>query len=159
MTDTTTPPNDRKHKWSETAPRYCLNCNAPMSDLVQERCTPVSPAQPPNDSVEETAKEFESSLAEVLEQKFPKLNADDTTKQSPNNRSQALTLYAQACVMNRAALNRVREKERSRLLMELRKCYLGNYKLQDGSRKVEIQMTERMFEEMRSPNTTEEKER
>jgi len=43
----------------------------------------------------------EEKLRETLEELFPKLNTDDPTIPSPNNRSAALVLYAEALILMR----------------------------------------------------------
>lgn len=47
-------------------------------------------------------KGWEESLRNDLEELFPKLNEDDITKPSPNNRSAAIVLYAKAVIAIRS---------------------------------------------------------
>lgn len=42
---------------------------------------------------------YKARLEDILEEHFPKLNADDTSKPSPNNRSAALMMYADTVIL------------------------------------------------------------
>lgn len=48
---------------------------------------------------EKIKEEFRCELEVFLDEHFPKLNVDDTSKPSPNRRSAALCLFAEACLL------------------------------------------------------------
>jgi len=57
-----------------------------------------------------TIQDFKENLEIVLDEYFPKLNEKDVSKPSPNNRSAALVLFAQAVILARILLENNSEK-------------------------------------------------
>ncbi len=60
---------------------------------------------------------FKQKLEEELDKHFPKLNHKDVSKPSPNHRSQALALFAMACVFHQREM----EKQKKEIIEFLEK--------------------------------------